>query len=135
MITIVFRGISPIIQSPGWNQHQNVIFIAKVVTEKNEKDGHKSLDEIKKDLDVFTSLRKSDGISIAGGDPLTHPDILDIVAEIKKKRSQTNNQHKRISFNKRFVKEIKKKPEFLVLHFILIANKIVRAGKEKMKLS
>ena len=53
---------------------------------KNEKDGHKSLEEIKQELDVFTALRKVDGVSIAGGDPLTHPDILDIVKEVKSRK-------------------------------------------------
>ncbi len=51
---------------------------------KNE-NSHKSLEQIKNDLDVFTSLRKSDGISIAGGDPLTHPEIVQIVREVKKR--------------------------------------------------
>lgn len=52
---------------------------------QNENNSHKSLDEIKKELDIFTSLRKSDGVSIAGGDPLTHPDIVGIVKEVKKR--------------------------------------------------
>ena len=51
---------------------------------KNENT-HKTLEEIRNDLDVFTSLRKSDGISIAGGDPLTHPEIVEIVREVKKR--------------------------------------------------
>ena len=51
---------------------------------KNE-NSHKTLEEIRNDLDVFTSLRKSDGISIAGGDPLTHPEIVEIVREVKKR--------------------------------------------------
>jgi len=51
---------------------------------KNE-NSHKSLEQIKNDLDVFTSLRKSDGISIAGGDPLTHPEVVEIVREVKKR--------------------------------------------------
>jgi organic radical activating enzyme len=45
----------------------------------NEKDGHKPLDVVRKELDVFKRLRKTDGVSIAGGDPLTHPDIEKIV--------------------------------------------------------
>ncbi|MGD8867832.1 MAG: radical SAM protein [Gemmatimonadales bacterium] len=46
----------------------------------NDPKGHKPLDEIGRDLDVFMSLRNCDGISIAGGDPLTHPEVVDIVA-------------------------------------------------------
>ncbi len=51
---------------------------------KNENN-HKTIDEIKKDLDVFTRLRNADGVSIAGGDPLTHPEIIEIVKEVKKR--------------------------------------------------
>ncbi len=40
---------------------------------------HKSLAGVAADLDVFTRYRNTDGISIAGGDPLTHPQITDIV--------------------------------------------------------
>jgi pyruvate-formate lyase-activating enzyme len=40
---------------------------------------HKSLEEVGADLDVFERYRKTDGISIAGGDPLTHPQVVDIV--------------------------------------------------------
>jgi pyruvate-formate lyase-activating enzyme len=42
-------------------------------------DQHKSLEEIAADLDVFARDRTFDGVSIAGGDPLTHPQIVDIV--------------------------------------------------------
>ena len=51
---------------------------------KNE-DSHKSLQTIEEELNVFTRLRKCDGVSIAGGDPLTHPDIIEIVRMVKAK--------------------------------------------------
>lgn len=40
---------------------------------------HKSLEEVRSDLEVFKSLRKSDCMSITGGDPLCHPQIVEIV--------------------------------------------------------
>lgn len=40
---------------------------------------HKSLAQVAQDLDVFARYRNTDGVSIAGGDPLTHPQIADIV--------------------------------------------------------
>ena len=43
---------------------------------------HKSLKEISEDLDVFAKYRKFDSVSIAGGDPLTHPEVVDIVAMV-----------------------------------------------------
>ena len=42
-------------------------------------DSHKPLREVRKDLDVFNKLRTYDGVSIAGGDPLLHPQIVEIV--------------------------------------------------------
>ena len=46
---------------------------------ENDPKGHKTLDEIKNDLAIFKRYRKTDGISIAGGDPLVHPEIVEIV--------------------------------------------------------
>ncbi len=43
------------------------------------KVSHKSLQQISDDLDVFKRERKSDCMSIAGGDPLMHPQIVEIV--------------------------------------------------------
>jgi hypothetical protein len=48
----------------------------------NDPKSHRSLEEISGDLDTFVRLRKSDGISVAGGDPLTHPEVVDIIAMI-----------------------------------------------------
>lgn len=50
---------------------------------KNEKNSHKSLEEVKHELDIFQQFRKTDCISIAGGDPLLYPEIINLVAEIK----------------------------------------------------
>jgi hypothetical protein len=44
--------------------------------------GHKSLDEIKEEVRLFKQWRNCDNISIAGGEPLVHPGILEIVAHI-----------------------------------------------------
>ncbi len=48
---------------------------------KNVKE-HKSLDDVQADLDVFARLRNFDGVSIAGGDPLTHPELPGIVRRV-----------------------------------------------------
>ncbi len=53
---------------------------------ENDKDSHKTLADIKKELDVFEKKRTSDCISIAGGDPLLHPQIVDIVKEIHSRK-------------------------------------------------
>ncbi len=46
---------------------------------------HKTLEEVESDLDVFFRLRTFDGVSIAGGDPLTHPDIVEIVRRVARR--------------------------------------------------
>jgi uncharacterized protein (DUF952 family) len=46
---------------------------------ENDPRGHKTLEEVRHDLDVFKRYRTVDGVSIAGGDPLLHPEIVEIV--------------------------------------------------------
>ncbi len=45
---------------------------------------HKPLAEVCEELETFARLRNFDGVSIAGGDPLCHPDVVDIVRYVKK---------------------------------------------------
>ncbi len=45
---------------------------------------HKSIDEVQADLDTFARLRNFDGVSIAGGDPLMHPQVVEIVRRVTK---------------------------------------------------
>jgi MoaA/NifB/PqqE/SkfB family radical SAM enzyme len=42
--------------------------------------GHKPLEEIKEEILFFKKWRNPDNLSIAGGEPLVHPQILDVVA-------------------------------------------------------
>lgn len=46
------------------------------------RDQHKSLEQVSSELDVFAANRTFDAVSIAGGEPLIHPDIVDIVRMI-----------------------------------------------------
>lgn len=45
--------------------------------------GHKTLEQLREDLEVFRRLRKSDCMSIAGGDPLVYPQIVELVKMVK----------------------------------------------------
>jgi len=74
----------------------------------NEKDGHKSLEQIREDLDVFVKLRKADGVSIAGGDPLTHPDVVEIVKEVKKRGMKPILNTNGLALTKELLAELKK---------------------------
>jgi len=48
----------------------------------NVANGHKTLATIEHELDVFERFRQTDAVSIAGGDPLTHPRIVDVVRRV-----------------------------------------------------
>jgi pyruvate-formate lyase-activating enzyme len=48
---------------------------------KNERT-HKSMDVVADELDTFARLRNFDSVSIAGGDPLCHPEVVSIVRHV-----------------------------------------------------
>jgi len=75
---------------------------------QNEKNSHKSLEQINEELDVFTRLRKVDGISIAGGDPLTHPDVIDIVKSVKERGLKPILNTNGLALTKELLMELKK---------------------------
>ncbi len=85
MVCIGCHGHCRITAFPGWNQQQNVIWLVMVVIGKMKKVHIKVMKTFLHELDVFQKLRKSDCISIAGGDPLLYPEIVPLVAEIKKR--------------------------------------------------
>jgi pyruvate-formate lyase-activating enzyme len=43
---------------------------------------HKPMFEVRDELDTFAKLRNFDGVSIAGGDPLVHPEVVEIVRHV-----------------------------------------------------
>jgi hypothetical protein len=72
--------------------------------------GHKSLEQVKEEIALLKRWRNCDNISIAGGEPLIHPEILDIVAYIRSLKMKplilTNGI--RIENDENFVRELKK---------------------------
>jgi pyruvate-formate lyase-activating enzyme len=75
-----------------WSLTDNGISWLEVTTSCNlackgcyrpQTEGHKTLKEIEEDLAVFKRERRSDCMSIAGGDPLVHPKIVEIVRMVK----------------------------------------------------
>ncbi len=98
---------------------------------ENTRDSHKSLEQVKHELDVFQSKRNSDCISIAGGDPLLHPQILDIVADIKKRGLKPILNTNGAALNPKFLKELKRAGVFgFTFH---IDSKQGRGGEWKGK--
>jgi len=75
---------------------------------KNIKDSHKTMEEAKHELDFYESQRKSDCISIAGGDPLLYPNIVELVAEIKRRGIKPIVNTNGIALTKELLHELKK---------------------------
>lgn len=57
---------------------------------KSTNKGDKSLEKIKEEILLFKKVRNCQTISLTGGEPLLHPDILKIVNFVKKNRMNVN---------------------------------------------
>ena len=75
---------------------------------ENSPKGHKPLDEIKRDLAVFKKYRKTDGVSLAGGDPLVHPDIVEIVRLVAQDGLKPIINTNGLGLNKKLLLELKR---------------------------
>lgn len=69
---------------------------------------HKSLEEIAADLDVFARYRTADGVSIAGGDPLTHPRIVDIVRLVAERGWKPILNTNGLALNEELLRDLKR---------------------------
>jgi hypothetical protein len=67
----------------GWLEITDVCNIYCKGCYRRNLEGHRSLDEIRQDLEFYKKWRNCDNISIAGGEPLVHPQIIEIVAMIR----------------------------------------------------
>ncbi|MGB9696452.1 MAG: radical SAM protein [Ignavibacteria bacterium] len=68
---------------------------------------HKSLEQIKLEIETFKRLRNTDVISIAGGDPLLHPQIVDIVRYISDNKIKPIVNTNGLALDKNLLKELK----------------------------
>jgi MoaA/NifB/PqqE/SkfB family radical SAM enzyme len=102
---------------------------------ENRKNSHKSLSEIKHELDVFEKNRKTDGVSITGGEPLTHPNILDIVKLVNQKGWKAIINTNGALLTEELLKKLKGCRHIWLSLSILIADRIVLTGKGKTRLN
>ena len=75
---------------------------------ENNPKGHKPLDEIERDLAVFRKYRKTDGVSLAGGDPLVHPEIVEIVRLVAQEGLKPIVNTNGIALNKELLLDLKR---------------------------
>ncbi len=69
--------------------------------------GHKPLEEVKEEILFFKRWRNPDNVSIAGGEPLIHPQILDIVAFIAENGIKPIILTNAVALNPEFLREMK----------------------------
>ena len=70
--------------------------------------GHKSLEEVKEEILFFKQWRNPDNVSIAGGEPLIHPDIVDTVAFIAENGIKPVILTNAVALKPDFLRELKK---------------------------
>lgn len=75
---------------------------------KNIKNSHKPFEEVKHELDFIQSQRKSDCISIAGGEPLLYNNIIELVADIKSRGLKPIINTNGIALTKKLLHDLKK---------------------------
>ena len=66
------------------------------------------MEQVRHELDVFQSLRKTDCISIAGGEPLLYPDIVELIADIRKRGMKPIVNSNGIALTKELLHDLKK---------------------------
>jgi molybdenum cofactor biosynthesis enzyme MoaA len=74
---------------------------------RNNEKIFKSMDVVREELNIFTRFRKSDGVSIAGGEPLLHPGIVDIVKEVKSRGMKPIINSNGLALTKDLLRELK----------------------------
>jgi hypothetical protein len=75
---------------------------------ENIPSGHKPLEHVRQEIEAFRRLRNSDGISIAGGDPLMHPDILEIVRLVRDQGMKPILNTNGLKLTRELLRELKK---------------------------
>ncbi len=95
--------------------------------------GHKSLEEVRADLEVFKRLRKSDCMSIAGGDPLVYPHIVELVRMIQEMGWKPIVNTNGLALDKPLLQELKQAGVFGFTFHVDTSQKRpnVKAGTER----
>ncbi len=101
-----------------WNYADNGISWLEPTTKCNlrcegcyrdlEHPVHKTLEEVRADLEIFKRLRKSDCMSIAGGDPLVYPHIVELVRMVKEMGWKPIVNTNGVALTEPFLKKLKK---------------------------
>ena len=67
----------------GWLEVTDICNLACLGCYRQKISGHKTLEQLKEEVLFLKRWRNVDNISIAGGEPLMHPQIMEVVSFIK----------------------------------------------------
>ena len=96
-------GAQPFYRLP-WSLHDNPIGWVEITDPCNitckgcyrtTLAGHKSLDDIKDEILFLQRWRNINNVHLAGGEPLIHPDIVEIVRLLPRPRAESRHHHQR----------------------------------------
>ncbi len=102
-----------------------------------QSTGHKSLEQVKEEVDFLKEWRNCDNISIAGGEPLIHPNILEIVSYIRERgmKPLVLSNGVKVIDNLPIIKELKKAGALgFTFHVDSEQNRPHWKGKNEMEL-
>jgi MoaA/NifB/PqqE/SkfB family radical SAM enzyme len=98
--------------------------------------GHKTLEEVRADLEVFRKLRKSDCMSIAGGDPLVYPEIVELVRIVKEMGWKPIVNTNGLALKEPLLRDLKKAGVFgFTFHIDTSQNRLDMPAKTEMELN
>ncbi len=92
----------------GWVEITDVCNLKCRGCYRQRLEGHKSLDAIKEEIQFLKRWRNVDNISLAGGEPILHPQIVDIVAYISEQRLKPFMLGNGVAHNKHILSELRK---------------------------
>ncbi|CAG0931111.1 hypothetical protein TFLX_02000 [Thermoflexales bacterium] len=92
----------------GWLEVTDICNLQCLGCYRQKISGHKTLDEIKHEILFLKKWRNVDNISIAGGEPLMHPEIMDVVAFIKQQGIKPIMLTNGVKLERQTVMELKK---------------------------
>ncbi|MFQ5564134.1 MAG: radical SAM protein, partial [Parvularculaceae bacterium] len=129
-----------------WNYADNGISWLEPTTKCNlrcegcyrdlENPVHKTLEQARADLEVFKRLRKSDCMSIAGGDPLVYPHIVELVKIVKEMGWKPIINTNGVALTEDLLKDLKRAGAFgFTFHIDTSQNRPKAKGKTETELN
>jgi len=119
----------------GWLEVTDVCNLGCKGCYRQKLEGHKNLEQIKDEIRFLKKWRNCDNISIAGGEPALHPDIVSIVNFIRENRMKPFLLSNGMALSKNLLTELKKAGlTGLGLHVDSFQNRPGWEGKNEVEL-